>query len=74
MKAMKDNNQLGKFQVTGIPTAPFGFAQTEVTFNTDANSISNVFAVDKKSRKEKIKRLMSWCLSMENIEYTVQET
>lgn len=68
---MKDHNQFGQFELTDIPPVLFRFVQVEVTFDTD-NSISDIFALDKRSRKE-IKRAMSWYLSMENIGYMVQE-
>jgi heat shock protein 1/8 len=45
----KDNNRLGKFELTGIPPAPRGVPQIEVTFDLDANGILNVSAVDKAS-------------------------
>jgi L1 cell adhesion molecule like protein len=43
----KDNNILGKFELTGIPPAPRGVPQIEVTFDVDANGILNVSALDK---------------------------
>ncbi|ODQ77254.1 hypothetical protein BABINDRAFT_172982 [Babjeviella inositovora NRRL Y-12698] len=43
----KDNNLLGKFELTGIPPAPRGVPQIEVTFNLDANGILKVMATDK---------------------------
>lgn len=43
----KDNNLLGKFDLTGIPPAPRGVPQIEVTFDIDANGILNVSAKDK---------------------------
>ena len=49
----KDNNLLGKFELTGIPPAPRGVPQIDVTFVIDANGILNVSAVDK-STGEKI--------------------
>lgn len=48
----KDNNILGKFELTGIPPAPRGVPQVEVTFDIDANGILNVSAVDKSTGKE----------------------
>lgn len=48
----KDNNLLGKFELSGIPPAPRGVPQIEVTFDIDANGILNVSAVDKSSGKE----------------------
>lgn len=47
----KDNNHLGKFDLTGIPPAPRGVPQIEVTFNIDANGILNVTAMDKSTGK-----------------------
>lgn len=43
----KDNNLLGKFELTGIPPAPRGVPQINVTFDIDANGILNVSAEDK---------------------------
>ncbi|XP_061435942.1 heat shock cognate 71 kDa protein-like [Lethenteron reissneri] len=48
----KDNNILGKFELTGIPPAPRGVPQIEVTFDIDANGILNVAAADKSTGKE----------------------
>jgi len=48
----KDNNLLGKFELTGIPPAPRGVPQIEVTFDIDANGILNVTAMDKSSGKQ----------------------
>jgi len=48
----KDNNLLGKFQLSGIPPAPRGVPQIEVSFDIDANSILNVSAVEKSSGKK----------------------
>lgn len=45
----KDNNRLGKFELSGIPPAPRGVPQIEVTFDLDANGILNVTAEDKSS-------------------------
>ncbi|KAK0482600.1 heat shock protein 70 [Armillaria novae-zelandiae] len=47
----QDNNLLGKFELTGIPPAPRGVPQIEVTFEVDANSIMKVSAVDKGTGK-----------------------
>ena len=47
----KDNNLLGKFELSGIPPAPRGVPQIEVTFDIDANCILNVSAVDKTTGK-----------------------
>ena len=46
------NRTLGKFQLTGIPPAPRGVPQIEVTFDIDANGILNVTAHDKGTGKE----------------------
>merc|ERR1711990_1263419 len=48
----KDNNILGKFELTGIPPAPRGVPQIQVTFDIDANGILNVSAVDSSTKKE----------------------
>ncbi|XP_068241383.1 heat shock 70 kDa protein cognate 4-like [Palaemon carinicauda] len=48
----KDNSLLGKFELSGIPPAPRGVPQVEVTFDIDANGILNVFAFEKSTRKE----------------------
>ncbi|KAM6493456.1 Heat shock protein 70 family [Amanita muscaria] len=47
----KDNNHLGKFELTGIPPAPRGVPQIEVTFEIDANGILKVSAADKGTGK-----------------------
>jgi len=47
----RDNNLLGKFELTGIPPAPRGVPQIEVTFDIDANGILNVSALDKTTGK-----------------------
>jgi molecular chaperone DnaK len=47
-----DNNSLGRFRLDGIPAAPRGIPQIEVTFDIDANGILNVTAKDKASGKE----------------------
>ena len=48
----RDNRTIGKFQLTGIPPAPRGMPQVEVTFDIDANGILHVAAKDKASGKE----------------------
>ncbi|MBN3321781.1 HSP70 protein, partial [Atractosteus spatula] len=71
----KDNNLLGKFELTGIPPAPRGVPQIEVTFDIDANGILNVSAVDKSTGKENkitITNDKGW-LSKEEIEKMVQD-
>ncbi|TVY81634.1 Heat shock 70 kDa protein [Lachnellula suecica] len=47
----KDNNLMGKFELTGIPPAPRGVPQIEVTFDIDANGIMNVSALEKGTGK-----------------------
>ena len=47
----KDNNLLGKFELTGIPPSPRGVPQIEVTFEVDANGIMKVSAADKGTGK-----------------------
>lgn len=51
-KFTKDNNQLGKFDLTGIPPAPRGVPQIEVSFDIDANGILSVSAKDKATGKQ----------------------
>merc|ERR1712210_161493 len=48
----KDNHRLGNFGLSGIPPAPRGVPQIEVTFDIDANGILNVSALDKSSGKQ----------------------
>ena len=48
----KDNHLLGKFDLTGIPPAPRGVPQIEVTLDVDANGILNVSACDKSTGKQ----------------------
>lgn len=48
----EDNKMLGRFQLVGIPPAPRGIPQVEVTFDIDANGIVNVSASDKATGKE----------------------
>merc|ERR1712107_388540 len=47
----KDNHLLGKFDLTGIPPAPRGVPQIEVTLDIDVNGILNVSSVDKSTNK-----------------------
>jgi molecular chaperone DnaK len=64
-----DNRTLGRFVLDGIPPAPRGVPQIEVTFDLDANGILNVKAVDKATNKEqKITITASSGLSKEEIE------
>lgn len=53
----KDNNLLGKFELSGIPPAPRGVPQINVVFDIDANGILNVSAEDKGTGKELSSRL-----------------
>nr|KAF6403516.1 heat shock protein family A (Hsp70) member 8 [Molossus molossus] len=71
----KDNNLLGKFELTGIPPAPRGVPQIEVTFDIDANGILNVSAVDKSTGKENKITITNdkGRLSKEDIERMVHE-
>ena len=71
----KDNNILGKFELTGIPPAPRGVPQIEVTFDIDANGILNVSAADKSTGKENKITITNdkGRLSKEEIERMVQE-
>ncbi|KAM7321620.1 hypothetical protein ACRRTK_019712 [Alexandromys fortis] len=71
----KDNNLLGKFELTGIPPAPRGVPHIEVTFDIDANGILNVSAVDKSTGKENKITITNdkGRLSKEDIERMVQE-
>ncbi|XP_041112334.1 heat shock 70 kDa protein-like [Polyodon spathula] len=71
----KDNNHLGKFELSGIPPAPRGVPQIEVTFDIDANGILNVSAVDKSTGKENKITITNdkGRLSKEEIERMVQD-
>ena len=69
-----DNTTLGRFQLVGIPPAPRGTPQIEVTFDIDANGIINVSAKDKGTGKEQqITITSSNKLSDEEIEQKVKE-
>jgi len=70
----KDNRTIGKFHLDGIPPAPRGRPQIEVTFDIDANGILNVSAKDKDTGKEQNIRIeASSGLSDEEIEKMRQE-
>ncbi|MCM8761803.1 MAG: molecular chaperone DnaK [Candidatus Omnitrophica bacterium] len=70
----KDNLSLGRFHLEGIPPAPRGIPQIEVTFDIDANGILHVTAKDKGTGKEQsIKITASKKLSQEDIEKMVKE-
>ncbi|MFP4598887.1 MAG: molecular chaperone DnaK [Persicimonas sp.] len=69
-----DNKTLGKFNLEGLPPAPRGVPQIEVTFDIDANGIVHVSAKDKATGKEqKIRIESSSGLSEEEVENLVQE-
>lgn len=71
----KDNNQLGTFELSGIPPAPRGVPQIEVSFDIDANGILNVAAVDKTTGKSNKITITNdkGRLSKEDIERMVSE-
>lgn len=71
----RDNNLLGKFELSGIPPAPRGVPQIEVTFDIDANGILNVSAHDKSTGKQNKITITNdkGRLSKEEIERMVQE-
>jgi molecular chaperone DnaK len=69
-----DNRTIGRFQLTGIPPAPRGMPQVEVTFDIDANGILHVSAKDKATGKEqKIRIEASSGLSDTEIDRMVKE-
>merc|ERR1719157_472341 len=74
-KMTKDNNKLGEFHLDGIPPAPRGVPQIEVTFDLDANGIMNIQAKDKASGKESQITITNdkGRLSQEEIERMVKE-
>uniref|UniRef100_A0A8C4ZTE2 Uncharacterized protein n=2 Tax=Gadus morhua TaxID=8049 RepID=A0A8C4ZTE2_GADMO len=71
----KDNNLLGKFELSGIPLAPRGELQIEVTFDIDADGILNVSAVEQSTGKQNKITITNdkGRLSTEDIERMVQE-
>ena len=70
----KDNRSLGRFHLDGIPPAPRGVPQIEVTFDIDANGILSVSAKDKATNKEQNIRIESSSgLSKDEIEKMKQE-
>lgn len=74
-KFTKDNNKLGQFELTGIPPAPRGVPQIEITFDIDANGILNVSALDKSTSKSNKITITNdkGRLSKEDIERMVKE-
>jgi molecular chaperone DnaK len=69
-----DNRTLGRFQLTGLPTAPRGVPQIEVTFDIDANGIVSVSAKDQATGKEqKITITASSGLSKEEVDRLVRD-
>ncbi|HOQ69381.1 MAG TPA: molecular chaperone DnaK [Anaerolineaceae bacterium] len=69
-----DNMTLGRFRLEGIPTAPRGIPQIEVTFDIDANGILNVTAQDKATgREQKVTITASTNLQTSDIERMVEE-
>src|SRR5687767_10398150 len=70
----RDNRTIGKFTLTGIPPAPRGMPQVEVTFDIDANGILHVQAKDKATGKEqKIRIEASSGLNKDEIERMVRD-
>jgi molecular chaperone DnaK len=70
----RDNKTLGNFRLDGLPPAPRGVPQIEVTFDIDANGILNVTAKDKATGKEQsIQITASTNLSTEEVDRLVQE-
>jgi molecular chaperone DnaK len=73
-KMATDNRTLGKFHLTGIPPAPRGVPQIDVTFDIDANGILNVSAKDKATNKEqKIEIKASSGLDKSEVERMVRD-
>lgn len=69
-----DNNSLGKFRLTGIPPAPMGVPQIEVTFDIDANGIVHVSAKDLATNKEQQMTITGGtALSSEDIDRMVKD-
>ena len=69
----RDNLTLGNFQLSGIPPAPRGVPQIEVTFDIDANGIINVSAKDLATNKSQAIKITSASLSKEDIEKMKKE-
>ena len=72
---VRDNKQLGTFNLVGFPPAPRGIPQIEVTFDIDANGIVNVSAKDKATGKDQSMTIVSSSgLSKEEIEKMVRDS
>ncbi len=69
----QDNKSLGKFDLVGIPPAPRGIPQIEVTFDIDANGIVHVSAKDLGTGKEQSIKITSQKMTEEEIEKAVKE-
>tara|TARA_Y100000389_G_scaffold35886_1_gene30491 strand:+ start:1341 stop:3269 length:1929 start_codon:yes stop_codon:yes gene_type:complete len=73
-KFTKDNKQLGSFELSGIPPAPRGVPQIEVSFDIDANGILNVSAIDKGTgKKQTITITNDSKMNKEQIEEMIKE-
>ena len=73
-KMAPDNKLLGQFDLVGIPSAPRGIPQIEVTFDIDANGIVNVGAKDKATGKEQAIRIQaSGGLSADDVDQMVKD-
>jgi molecular chaperone DnaK len=71
---VRDNRTLGKFQLSGIPSAPRGVPQIEVTFDIDANGIVNVSAKDRATgRSQAIQITASSGLAKDEVERMVRD-
>merc|ERR1711967_76391 len=69
-----DNKMLGQFDLVGLPPAPRGVPQIEVTFDIDANGVVNVGAVDKSTgKKNNITITSSGGLGQDEIDRMVEE-
>ncbi|MDD5774247.1 MAG: molecular chaperone DnaK [bacterium] len=71
----KDNTELGRFELVGIPAAPRGLPQIEVTFDIDANGILHVMAKDLGTKKEQSIRITAPTkLAKEDIDKMIKES
>ncbi|KAI0289651.1 heat shock protein 70 [Russula brevipes] len=69
----KDNNLLGKFELSGIPPAPRGVPQIEVTFEVDTNGIMKISAADKATGKSESITIEKGRLSKDDIDRMIRE-